>query len=108
MRAGLEFVFVLTVGLIAGAISGIVGTGSITVPIFLMYGLVKGAFLATEAAGSLAIYVAKVLAFRSFGAMPWETFVKGLITGASLMVGTFLSKRFVVKLDAESFRYLLD
>src|SRR5947207_7052939 len=28
MRAGLEFVFVLTVGLIAGVISGIIGTGS--------------------------------------------------------------------------------
>ena len=85
-----------------------VTTGPITVPIFLMYGLVKGAFLATEAAGSLAIYVAKVLAFRGFGAMPWEIFVKGLITGSSLMAGTFIAKRFVMKLDAESFRYMLD
>jgi uncharacterized membrane protein YfcA len=97
------------IGAAVGYITGIVvTTGPITVPIFLMYGLVKGAFLATEAAGSLAIYVAKVLAFRSFGAMPLETFVKGLITGASLMAGTFLSRRFVVKLDAESFRYMLD
>ena len=31
-----------------------------------------------------------------------------LITGVSLMAGTFLSRRFVVKLDAESFRYMLD
>src|SRR5947208_13088779 len=46
--------------------------------------------------------------FRSLGAMPWETFVKGLITGGSLMAGTFLSKRFVMKLDAASFRYMLD
>jgi len=73
-----------------------------------MYGLVKGAFLATEAAGSLAIYVAKVLAFRGFGAMPLETFVKGLIAGGSLMAGTFLSKRLVLKLDADAFRYILD
>jgi uncharacterized membrane protein YfcA len=49
-----------------------------------------------------------VLAFRSLGAMPLDVFVKGLITGASLMAGTFLSKRFVVRLDAESFRYMLD
>jgi len=97
------------IGAVVGYVTGIVvTTGPITVPIFLMYGLVKGAFLATEAAGSLAIYVAKVLAFRGFGAMPWDTFVKGLITGASLMAGTFLSKRFVLKLDAESFRYILD
>jgi uncharacterized membrane protein YfcA len=85
-----------------------VTTGPITVPIFLMYGLVKGAFLATEAAGSLAIYVAKVLAFRGLGAMPLDLFIKGLITGASLMAGTFLSKRFAIRLDADSFRYMLD
>ena len=97
------------IGAAVGYITGIVvTTGPITVPIFLMYGLVKGAFLATEAAASLAVYVAKVLAFRSFGAMPLETFVKGVITGSSLMAGTFLSRRFVVKLDAESFRYMLD
>jgi uncharacterized protein len=97
------------IGAAIGYITGIVvTTGPITVPIFLMYGLVKGAFLATEAAGSLAIYVAKVLAFRQFGAMPWDTFVKGLAAGGSLMAGTFLSKRFVVKLDAEQFRYMLD
>ncbi len=97
------------IGAVVGYITGIVvTTGPITVPIFLMYGLVKGAFLATEAAGSLAIYVAKVLAFRSFGAMPLDTFVKGLITGTSLMAGTFIAKRFVLRLDADSFRYMLD
>jgi len=97
------------IGAVVGYITGIVvTTGPVTVPIFLMYGLVKGAFLSTEAAGSLAIYVAKVLAFRSFGAMPWDTFVKGLITGSSLMAGTFIAKRFVLRLDAESFRYILD
>ena len=97
------------IGAAVGYITGIVvTTGPITVPIFLMYGLVKGAFLATEAAGSLAIYVAKVLAFRGFGAMPWEIFAKGLITGSSLMAGTFIAKRFVMRLDAEAFRYMLD
>ena len=92
-----------------GFLTGIVvTTGPITVPVFLMYGLVKGAFLATEAASSLTMYVAKVLTFRTLGAMPWDTFVRGLITGGALMAGTFLSKRFVMKLDAESFRYMLD
>jgi uncharacterized membrane protein YfcA len=85
-----------------------VTTGPVTVPVFLMYGLVKGAFLATEAASSLTMYVSKTLTFRTLGAMPWETFVRGLITGGSLMAGTFLSKRFVMTLDAESFRYMLD
>lgn len=97
------------IGAVIGYITGIVvTTGPVTVPVFLMYGLVKGAFLATEAASSLVIFASKVLAFRSFGAMPLDTFVKGLIAGSSLMAGTFLSKRFVMKLDADSFRYMLD
>jgi hypothetical protein len=97
------------IGAVLGFVTGIVATtGPITVPVFLMYGLVKGAFLATEAASSLTMYVSKVLTFRTLGAMPWETFVRGLITGGALMVGTFLSKRFVMKLEAESFRYMLD
>jgi len=97
------------IGAIVGFVTGIVATtGPITVPVFLMYGLVKGAFLATEAASSLTMYVAKVITFRTLGAMPWDTFVKGLISGGSLMAGTFLSKRFVMKLDAEHFRYMLD
>jgi len=97
------------IGAVVGYITGIVvTTGPITVPVFLMYGLVKGAFLATEAAGSLAIYVAKVFAFRSFGAMPLDIIVKGLITGGSLMAGTFLSKRLVRSMQPESFRYMLE
>ena len=61
------------IGAVLGFITGIVvTTGPITVPIFLMYGLVKGAFLGTEAASSLSIYIAKVLAFRTLGAMPWD------------------------------------
>jgi uncharacterized membrane protein YfcA len=102
-------VHLAVIGAVIGYITGIVvTTGPITVPIFLMYGLVKGAFLATEAAGSLAIYVAKVLAFRSFGAMPLQTFLNGLIAGGSLMAGTFLSRRLVMRMQPGQFRYMLD
>jgi uncharacterized protein len=97
------------IGAIVGYVTGIVvTTGPITVPIFMTYGLVKGAFLSTEAAGSLAIYISKVLAFRSFGAMPLHTFVKGLIAGSSLMCGTFIARRFVLRLDARVYRLLLE
>ncbi|MGH8754449.1 MAG: sulfite exporter TauE/SafE family protein, partial [Burkholderiales bacterium] len=77
------------IGLVVGYITGIVATtGPITAPIFLTYGLVKGAFLATEAASSLAVYVSKAVVFRTFGALPADIIIKGLITGASLMGGT--------------------
>jgi uncharacterized protein len=92
-----------------GYLTGIVvSTGPITAPIFLATGLVKGAFLSTEAAASLAVYLTKAVVFRSFGALPWEIALKGLIIGSTLMAGAFIAKRFVLKLDPERFRLLMD
>ena len=96
-------------GLVIGFLTGIVvSTGPISVPIFLAYGLVKGAFLATEAASSLAMYVSKAAVFRTFGALPADIAIRGLLTGSSLMGGAFIAKRFVVKLDPARFRMLMD
>jgi uncharacterized membrane protein YfcA len=97
------------IGLVVGYLTGIVvTTGPITAPIFLAYGLVKGAFLATEAAGSLAVYVSKATVFRTFGALPTDAIVKGLSIGSSLMVGSLIAKRFVLKLEPAQFRLLMD
>jgi uncharacterized protein len=97
------------IGLVVGYLTGIVvTTGPITAPIFLAHGLVKGAFLATEAAGSLAVYVSKAAVFRTFGALPTDAIVKGLSIGSSLMVGALIAKRFVLKLEPAQFRLLMD
>ncbi len=97
------------IGAVVGFLTGIVvTTGPITAPIFLSYGLVKGAFLSTEAAGSLAVYLSKAAVFRRFGALPAETIVQGPITGASLMAGALIAKRFVQRLDPSRFRLLMD
>ncbi|MFI5376141.1 MAG: sulfite exporter TauE/SafE family protein, partial [Candidatus Rokuibacteriota bacterium] len=95
--------------LVIGAVVGIVvTTGPITAPIFLSYGLVKGAFIATEAAGSLTVYLSKAAVFRRFGALPRPVIVQGLITGTSLMLGAWLAKRFVLRLPPDRFRLLMD
>jgi hypothetical protein len=64
------------VGAAIGYLTGIVAsTGPINTPFFLAYGLVKGAFLATERL-SLSMYVAKALVFNQLGALPWATFLR--------------------------------
>ena len=66
-------------GAVIGYLTGIVvSTGPLSVPLFLFYGLTKGAFLATEAAGS------------------------------SLMFGAFVARHFVLRLDANMFRLVMD
>lgn len=96
-------------GAVVGYITGIVvSTGPINAPFFLAFGLVKGAYLATEALGSLAVYGSKTIVFRSFGALPVEIISRGLIIGSSLMVGSFVAKRLVLKLKAEQFSMLIE
>ncbi|NJO35274.1 MAG: sulfite exporter TauE/SafE family protein, partial [Rhodospirillales bacterium] len=97
------------VGAVIGFFSGMVAsTGPINTPFFLAYGLVKGAYLATEALGSMAIGITKAIVFQHFGALPWATVGRGLLIGASLMIGSRLAKGFVLRLDADQFRLIMD
>src|SRR4029078_3534189 len=90
-------------------LSGMVAsTGPINTPFFLAYGLVKGAYLATEALGSMAIGLTRAWLFQRCDALPPETVVRGLIVGASLMAGSRMAKGFVLRLDADQFRLLMD
>lgn len=96
-------------GLVIGYLTGIVvSTGPITAPIFLAAGLAKGAFIGTEAAASLAVYLSKATTFRALGMLPADVVVMGAITGASLMIGAFIARRFVLKMAPEQFRLLMD
>ena len=97
------------VGAGIGFLSGLVAsTGPINTPFFLAYGLVKGAYLSTEALGSMAIGITKAIVFQRFNALPLETVGRGLLIGASLMAGSRLAKGFVLRLDASQFRLLMD
>ena len=96
-------------GAVIGYLTGIVvSTGPLSVPLFLFYGLTRGAFLATEAASSLGIYLSKSITFERFGALTTDIALKGLTAGSSLMVGAFVAKRFVLKLDPDMFRLVMD
>jgi uncharacterized membrane protein YfcA len=97
------------IGAPIGFLTGVVvSTGPLTAPLFLAAGLVKGAFIGTEAAATLAVYLAKTAVFRGFGALPFDILVKGVVTGSSLMAGAFAAKRFVLNMEAARFRLLMD
>src|SRR5260370_9007312 len=77
-------------GALIGYLTGIVvSTGPLSVPLFLFYGLAKGAFLATEAASSLGLYVTKSVTFQHFGALTPDIALKGLVAVSSLLFGAF-------------------
>ncbi|MGI9464133.1 MAG: sulfite exporter TauE/SafE family protein [Aestuariivirgaceae bacterium] len=96
-------------GAVIGFLTGIVAnTGPINTPFFLAHGLIKGPFIATEAAASLAMFTSKSTAFWAFGALPWEVFLNGLLVGSSLMLGAWIAKRFIQQMDAKVFGNLID
>lgn len=97
------------VGAVMGFLTGIVvSTGPVTVPVFMAYGLAKGAFIGTEGAGSLAVYIAKTLTFGASGALPFDMLLKGLTVGAALMLGAFIAKPFVLRMRTDWFRTIMD
>jgi uncharacterized membrane protein YfcA len=92
-----------------GFVTGIVvSTGPVTAPLFIAHGLARGAFISTEAVASLAVYLSKTAVFQAYGALPADILVQGLVVGSSLMVGSFLAKRFVLRMSPERFRLLMD
>ncbi|MBS0447216.1 MAG: sulfite exporter TauE/SafE family protein [Proteobacteria bacterium] len=96
-------------GAAIGFLTGIVlSTGPLSVPVFLSYGLAGGAFLATEAASSVALYASKAATFRQLGALPLTIVLQGLMVGASLMVGTYGGKAVVVRIRPAVFQRLMD
>lgn len=96
-------------GALIGFVTGVVlSTGPLSVPVFAAYGLVGGAFLSTEAASAVMLYVAKVLTFRELGALPTPVLVKGLLVGGSLMGGTYAGRAVVRRISVDLFHRLLD
>jgi uncharacterized membrane protein YfcA len=96
-------------GAAIGYITGIVlSTGPLSVPAFTSYGLVKGAFLSTEAASTLALMISKVATFQGLGALPPAALLRGFIIGAAVMCGSFAGKVVVQRMSLHAFQYILD
>ena len=97
------------VGAVIGYLTGVVAsTGAINTPFFLAYGLVKGAFIGTEAASSLFMFIAKGIAFHQLGVINLEVIQQGLIIGSFVLIGSGFSKKLVLNLSEQVFLYLME
>ena len=97
------------VGAGIGYLTGIVATtGAINTPFFLAYGLTKGAYLGTEAASSLSIFITKGIVFHQLGVINWTFIVQGVFLGGCVFIGSLLSKRVVLKMPEERFVQLME
>jgi len=96
-------------GAILGYLTGLVlSTGPLSVPIFTGYGLAGGAFLGSEAASALLLYLGKLTTFQASGDLPLDVVERGLVIGAALLVGALLAKRIVRRIHPRMFTLLID
>jgi uncharacterized protein len=96
-------------GVVIGFLTGLIlSTGPLSVPIFTGYGLAGGAFLGSEAASSLFLYVAKMAAFGQFGALSGSVLLRGAAIGIALMVGPFLARPLVRRIRPHAYAVLID
>lgn len=92
------------VGLFTGALSALVGgAGPIAGPFFLSAGLVKGAYIGTEALAALGVHAAKLAAYGGSGILSPRTLGLGLALSPLMIAGACLGKRVVDRLNARLF-----
>jgi hypothetical protein len=70
-------------------------------PFFLAHGLVKGAYIGTEAAATVVMHVAKLVAYQRAAVLTPEGTVIGLALGPIMVGGSFVGKRLLDRLVPE-------
>lgn len=93
-------------GIGAGAsfLSALLGSvGPIMAPFFLAYGLVKGAYIGTEALSTVIMHITKLVAYRQTDVLTRSAALVGLALGPIMVFGSWLGKRIVDRLPERVF-----
>lgn len=92
------------IGAAASFLSALLGSvGPLMAPFFLAYGLVKGAYIGTEALATVVMHVTKLVAYRQAAVLPTSSVVAGLAIGPIMIFGSWLGKQIVDRLPERVF-----
>ncbi|MGH2401380.1 MAG: sulfite exporter TauE/SafE family protein [Candidatus Limnocylindria bacterium] len=82
------------VGAVSSFISAVIGTvGPLMVPFFLAYGLMRGAYISTEALSTVVIQVVKLGTYTGAAAMTITALLAGVALAPLMIIGTLIGKR---------------
>lgn len=98
-------------GIGAGAsfLSALLGSvGPIMAPFFLAFGLVKGAYIGTEALSTVVMHVTKLVAYRSTAVLTAADVWIGLALGPMMILGSYMGKRILDRLPEQVFVLLIE
>ncbi len=96
-------------GAIFGFLSALLGSvGPLQAPFFLAYGLVKGAYIGTEALATVTMHVVKIGVYSGYSLLTPETFALGLGIGAVLIGGSWFGKRILDRVPERVFPVIVE
>ncbi len=97
------------IGLVFGFLSGLVGTvGPLMAPFFLAYGLMKGAYIGTEALATLVMRVISLAVYGSSALLTEATLAIGLLIGIVLLIGAYVGRRILDRVPERIFPLLIE
>ena len=96
-------------GAVFSFISALTGSvGPLMAPFFLAYGLVKGAYIGTEALATVVMHVVKLGAYAGMAILTGRAVVAGLALGPIMIVGSYAGKRIVDRLPERVFVAMIE
>ena len=97
------------VGAAASFLSALLGSvGPLMAPFFLAYGLVKGAYIGTEALATVVMHVTKLIAYRQATVLSGSALLAGLAIGPIMILGSYTGKRIVDRISERVFVALIE
>jgi len=90
-------------------LSALLGSvGPLMAPFFLAYGLVKNAYIGTEALATVTMHVTKLVAYRQLALLPARAVLTGLALGPSMILGSYVGKFILHRLPVWLFVRIVD
>lgn len=97
------------IGAVGNFLSALVGSvGPLVAPFFLAFGLVKGAYIGTEAVTAMVMHVTKLGVYGGTAVLTGRQVATGLMIGVVLVAGSYLGKRLVDRVSERLFAGLIE
>ncbi len=92
------------IGGVSSLISALLGSvGPLVAPFFLASGLVKAAYIGTEALAAVVMHVTKLFVYGKLSLLSISTFAHGMALGPVMIGGSFVGQRIVHRLSERVF-----
>jgi uncharacterized membrane protein YfcA len=77
-------------------------------PFYLAYGLVKGAYIGTEALSTVIMHVTKLVAYQQTAVLTTSGTIFGAALGPVMVLGSFIGKRIIDRLPERVFVAIIE